>query len=183
MDRKVAFELLKEYTKSESLIKHALAVEEVMRAYAQHFGEDEEKWGIVGLLHDFDYERYPDPQEHAFKGAEILRARGYPDDVARAVMAHSDHTGTKRVSLLEKSLYAVDEPVGFIIAVALVRPNKKMSEVDVVAVTKKMKDKAFARAVDRDMLIRGAAELGVEFDSHVDFVIKALQRIAARLGL
>ncbi len=183
MNRDEAFELLKEYTKSESLIKHALAVEAAMRAYARKFGEDEEKWGITGLLHDFDYEKYPDMKEHALKGAEILAEKGYPEDVVHAVKAHNEYHGVPRESLLDKTLFAVDELCGFITAVTLVRPSKKLEEVKVKSVKKKLKDKSFARQVNREEIRKGAEELGVDLDEHIAFVIEALKPVAQDLGL
>ncbi len=183
MNRDEAWKLLKEYTKSESLIKHALAVEAAMRAYARKFGEDEEKWGITGLLHDFDYEKYPDMKEHALKGAEILAEKGYPEDVVHAVKAHNEYHGVPRESLLDKTLFAVDELCGFITAVTLVRPSKKLEEVKVKSVKKKLKDKSFARQVNRDEIRQGAEELGVDLDEHIAFVIEALKPVAHELGL
>lgn len=181
--REDAWKLLNEYTKSQSLIKHALAVEASIRAYAARFGEDVEKWGIVGLLHDFDYERYPTREEHPYKGCGILKQLGYPDDVVRAILSHADYTGVARESLLEKTLYAVDELSGFVTAVALVRPGKSIFEVDVKAVKKKLKDKAFAKGVSREDVYKGAEELGVALDEHIEFVIGALKARADDLGL
>jgi putative nucleotidyltransferase with HDIG domain len=181
--RAEAWALLTEYTQNESLIRHALAVETAMRAYARAFGEDEEAWGVVGLLHDFDYERHPTLDEHPLKGAEILRARGYPDDLVRAVLAHATHTGVPRDTRMAQALFAVDELTGFITAVALVRPSKRVAEVEPSSVKKKMKDKAFARAVNRDEIREGAALLGVDFDEHVRTVVAAMAGIASELGL
>lgn len=183
LDRDSALALLKEYTQNENLMKHALAVESAMRAYARRFGEDENLWGIVGLLHDMDYEKWPSPEDHPRKGAEILRQRGYPEEVITAILSHADYLGIPRVTPLQKALFAVDELCGFIIAVALVRPNKSLAEVDVSAIKKKMKDKAFARGVKREDLLRGAEELGVPFEEHIATVISALQAIAPALGL
>jgi putative nucleotidyltransferase with HDIG domain len=183
LDRDSAFALLKEYTQNENLIKHALAVESAMRAYARRFGEDENLWGIVGLLHDMDYEKWPSPEDHPRKGAEILQQRGYPEEVITAILSHADYLGIPRVTLLQKTLFAVDELCGFIVAVALVRPNKSLAEVDVSAVKKKMKDKAFARGVKREDILRGAEELGVPLEEHIATVISALQAIAPTLGL
>ncbi len=183
MTREEAFELLTEYTQKEGLIKHALAVEAAMRAYAKTFGEEEEAWGIVGLLHDFDYEKYPTLNDHPFRGVEILRDRGYPEEWIEAILGHAEHTGVPRKTQMAKTLFAVDELCGFITAVAYVRPNKKLSEVKVKSVKKKMKDKAFARQVNREDIRRGAEELGVNLDEHIDFVIKAMQGISDRLGL
>jgi putative nucleotidyltransferase with HDIG domain len=183
MDRTQAWSLLCEYTQSESLRKHMLAVEACMRAYAGKFGEDENKWGITGLLHDFDYEKYPTPAEHPFVGNKILEERGYPEDVRRAILSHADYSGVKRESKMEKTLYACDEVSGFITASALVKPNKSLAEVEAKSVRKKMKDKAFARSVNRDDIINGAADLGVDLEEHIAFCIEAMKGIAAELGL
>ena len=183
MTRSEAWCLLTEFTQSESLRKHALAVEACMRAYARRFGEDEERWGIVGLIHDFDYEKYPSAQEHPYKGNEILQQRGYPEDVRRAIMSHADYTGVSRESKMEKTLFACDELAGFITATALVKPNKSLSEVDARSVRKRMKDKAFARSVSREDIIKGAAELGADLDEHITFCIEAMKGVAAKLGL
>jgi putative nucleotidyltransferase with HDIG domain len=183
MDRNQAWSLLCEYTQSESLRKHMLAVEACMRAYARKFGEDEDKWGITGLLHDFDYEKYPTPAEHPFVGNKILEERGYPEDVRRAILSHADYSGVKRESRMEKTLYACDEIAGFITASALVKPNKSLAEVEAKSVRKKMKDKAFARSVNRDDIINGAADLGVDLEEHIAFCIEAMKGIAAELGL
>lgn len=154
-----------------------------MREYARRFGEDEERWGIVGLLHDFDYERWPDPPDHPLKGAAILEKLGYPEDVIYAIKSHADYLELPRIDKMSKTLYAVDEMSGFVMAVALVRPSRSVFEVKVSSVKKKMKDKAFARAIDRDQLRQGAEELGVELDDHIETVITALQRVADELGL
>jgi len=183
MDRNAAFELLREYTQSESLIKHALAVEACMRAYARHFGEDPERWGIVGLLHDFDYERYPTPDQHPWKGSEILAVRGYPEDVRRAILGHADYSGVPRDTRMAQALYACDELAGFLTAVALVKPGKSILEVEPPSVRRKMKDKAFARSVNREDIMRGAAELGVDLDQHIAFCIEAMKAVADQLGL
>lgn len=183
MDRDQAWSLLCEYTQSESLRKHMLAVEACMRAYARKFGEDENKWGITGLLHDFDYEKYPTPAEHPFVGNKILEERGYPEEVRRAILSHADYSGVKRESQMEKTLYACDEIAGFITASALVKPNKSLAEVEAKSVRKKMKDKAFARSVNRDDIINGAADLGVDLEEHIAFCIEAMKGIAAELGL
>ena len=183
MDRAAAWEVVKEHARGETLLKHARAVEAAMRAYARRFGEDEEKWGIVGLLHDFDWDVVPSPQEHPHYGANILRQRGYPEEVVRAVLSHGNHTGIPRESLMEKALFAVDELTGFVIAVALVRPTKSLDDTDVRAVRKKMKDKAFARNISREDIVRGAQELGVDLDEHIAFVIDALKPVAQELGL
>ncbi|GAB4246502.1 MAG: HDIG domain-containing protein [Acidobacteriota bacterium] len=181
VDRARAWELLNRYTSNLNLVRHALAVEAAMRAYARHFGEDEELWGVTGLIHDFDYERYPD--EHPIRGAEILRQEGYPEELVQAVLGHADHTGVPRETRMAKALYAVDELCGFITAATLVRPGKRVAELPVKSVKKRMKDKAFARAVDREAIRRGAEELGVEFDEHVGRVIQAMAEIAEELGL
>ncbi len=183
MDRQAAWDLLCEYTKGEGLRKHGLAVEGVMRHFARAHGEDEETWGIVGLLHDFDYEQHPSEELHPSEGAKILRERGYPDNVVRAILGHADYTGVPRDTLMAKVLYAVDELTGFITAVALVRPNKSLDEVEPRSVRKKMKDKAFARSVNRDDIIKGAQELGVDLDEHIAEVIGAMRGIAGELGL
>jgi len=183
MDRQAAWELLCEYTRGEGLRKHGLAVEAVMRHFARKHGEDEEAWGVVGLLHDFDYERYPNEAQHPAEGAKVLRERGYPEDVVRAILGHADYTGVPRDSLMAKVLYAVDELTGFITAVALVRPNKSLAEVEPASVRKKMKDKAFARSVNRDDIAKGAQELGVELDEHIAEVLAAMRALAGELGL
>ncbi|MGZ4870719.1 MAG: HD domain-containing protein [Candidatus Angelobacter sp.] len=183
IDRNQAWSLLCEYTQSESLRKHMLAVEACMRAYARKFGEDEDKWGITGLLHDFDYEKYPTPAEHPFVGNKILEERGYPEDVRRAIMSHADYSGVARESRMEKTLYACDEIAGFITASALVKPNKSLAEVEAKSVRKKMKDKAFARSVNRDDIINGAADLGVDLEEHIAFCIEAMKGVAKTLGL
>ena len=178
-----AWALVTEYTESESLRRHMLAVEASMRAYARHWGEDEELWGITGLVHDFDYEQHPDPAHHPQAGSAILRERGYPEVVIRAILSHADYLDVPRESRMEKTLYAVDELSGFIMAVARVRPSKAVADVTPSALRKKMKDKAFARAVSREDMLRGAEALGVPFDEHVEFTTRALTAIAADLGL
>jgi putative nucleotidyltransferase with HDIG domain len=183
MDRAQAWSLLCEYTQSDSLRKHMLAVEACMRAYARKFGEDEDKWGITGLLHDFDYEKYPTPSEHPFVGNKILEERGYPEEVRRAILSHADYSGVKRETMMEKTLYACDEIAGFITASALVKPNKSLAECEAKSVRKKMKDKAFARSVNRDDIINGAADLGIDLEEHIAFCIEAMKGIAAELGL
>jgi len=184
MTREDAWALLCEWIQNPNLRKHLLASEAAMRAYARKFGEDEEAWGIVGLLHDLDYERCPSQDAgHPFVGIEELRGRGLPEAWTRAMLSHADYSGVSRETPMEKALYAVDELVGFITAVALVRPNKALAEVDVAAVRKKMKDKAFARTVNRDDIVRGAEALGVPLDEHIGFVVAALQQIAPELGL
>ncbi|HEY3929367.1 MAG TPA: HD domain-containing protein [Candidatus Koribacter sp.] len=172
-----------EFTQSESLRKHALAVEACVRGYARKFGEDEEKWGIVGLIHDFDYEKYPSLEDHPYRGNEILAQRGWPDDVRRAIMSHAEYTGVTRESKLEKTLFACDELAGFITATALVKPSKSLAEVEAKSVRKKMKDKAFARSVNRDDIVNGAAELGVDLEEHIAFCIEAMKSVAKDLGL
>ncbi len=182
-DRQAAWDLLCEYTKTDPLRKHALAVEAAMRAYAGKFGGDEEQWGIVGLLHDFDYEAHPNPEEHPVKGAEIMRQRGWPEEIIYAVLCHADYLGLERKSPMDRAIYAVDELTGLIIAVALVRPSKSIQEVDVKAVRKKMKDKSFARAVNREDITNGADQLGVDLEEHIGFVIEALKPVANELGI
>ena len=183
MNRDDAWCLLTEFTQSESLRKHALAVEACMRAYARKFGEDEQRWGVVGLVHDFDYEKYPSAEEHPYKGNQILAERGWPDDVRRAILSHADYTGVTRESNLEKALFACDELAGFITATALVKPTKSLAEVDAKSVRKRMKDKAFARSVSRDDIVNGAAALGVDLDEHISFCIDAMKSVAKELGL
>lgn len=182
-DRTAAWTLLTEFTQSESLRKHALAVEACLRAYARKFSADEELWGTVGLLHDFDYEKYPTPQEHPYKGNEILKEREYSDEIRRAIMSHAEYTGVTRDTQLEKTLFACDELAGFITAIALVKPSKSLAEVEAKSVRKKMKDKAFARSVNRDDIISGARDLGVDLDEHIAFCIDAMKGIAQQLGL
>src|SRR5437016_9564113 len=182
-DRAAAWQLLTEYTQSESLRKHALAVEACMRAYARKFAEDEDKWAITGLLHDFDYEKFPTPQEHPFVGNKIMREKGYPEDMLRAILSHADYSGVKRESPMEKALYACDELCGLITAAALVKPTKAVADVDAKSIRKKMKDKAFARSVNRDDIINGAADLGIDLDEHITFCIEAMKGIAKELGL
>ncbi len=183
MERAEAWDILCEHTKTEPLRKHALAVEAAMRAYARKYGADEEKWGIVGLLHDFDFEMHPNPEEHPAKGAEILRQRGVAEEIVYAVLCHAHYLGLERKTPMDRAIYAADELAGFVIAVALVRPNKSIEEVDVAAVRKKMKDKGFARAVNREDIIKGAEQLGVELDEHIAFVIEALKPAAKELGI
>jgi putative nucleotidyltransferase with HDIG domain len=182
-DRTAAWNLLTEFTQSESLRKHALAVEACMRAYARKLGADEELWGTVGLIHDFDYERYPSLDDHPYRGNEILKERGYSDEIRRAIMSHAEYTGVTRDSPMEKTLFACDELAGFITAVALVKPGKSLAEVDARSVRKKMKDKAFARSVNRNDIVNGAQDLGVELEEHIAFCIEALKGIAGKLGL
>jgi putative nucleotidyltransferase with HDIG domain len=180
--------LMREYTASESLRKHMLSVEAAMRAYAGKFGEDEERWGTTGLIHDFDYERFPNnahspTEEHPWEGVRILRAKGYPEDILQAILGHAQYCNTPRESRMAKTLFAVDELTGLITATALVRPTKSVHEVDAKSVRKKMKDKAFARGVSREDVINGAQELGVDLDEHINFVISAMQARSADLGL
>jgi len=182
IDRESAWCLLTEFTQSESLRKHALSVEACMRAYAGKFGGDEDLWGIVGLLHDFDYEKYPSLEDHPYKGNEILKERGYSDEFRKAIMSHAEYTGVTRDTPMEKALFACDELAGFITAVALIKPSKSLAEVDAKSVRKRMKDKAFARKVNRDDIVNGAADLGVDLDEHISFCIEALKEIAVELG-
>src|SRR3954469_11430371 len=183
MNRDDAWALLTEHTKGESLRKHALAVEAAVRGYARKFGEDEEVWAVVALLHDFDYEQYPDLKDHPFRGADILRNRGCPEFIIRAILSHGEHTGTPRVTRLEHTLFACDEMAGFITAAALVRPSKSVSDLEPASVMKRMKDKAFARAVSRDDLRKGAEELGIPLEQHIANVIAFMREQADALGL
>ncbi len=183
-----ALALMESWTASDSLRKHMLSVEGAMRAYARHFGEDEERWGIAGLLHDFDYERFPNAAqaadtEHPSEGVRHLRTLGYPEDLLQAILGHADFTGVARATLMAKSLFAVDEICGLITAAALVRPSRSVLDLEASSVRKKMKDKAFARGVSRDDVINGAAALGVELDTHIAFVIDAMRGRASLLGL
>ncbi len=182
MTRSDALGLLKEYTKSEALLKHMYAVESAMRWYARKYGEDEEKWGITGLLHDFDYEKYPDAPDHPLKGSEILREKGYPDDVRTAILGHASYTGVPRETKMAKVLYASDELCGFIMACAVIRPNR-IADLEVSSVKKKLKDKGFARNISREDIIQGSAELGTPLDEHIQFVIDAMKSISVELGL
>jgi len=182
-DRKKALKLLKEYTKSDSLFRHAYAVEQAMRKYAQKFDEDEDKWGVTGLLHDFDYEKYPTAEEHPFEGNKILKEHGYEDDILEAIMGHADYTGVPRDSLMSKILFACDELAGFIFAVTYVRPSKSINDVKVKSVTKKLKDKGFAAKVSREDINKGIEELGIDRTEHIQFVIDALKEKASELGL
>jgi putative nucleotidyltransferase with HDIG domain len=183
LNRKMAWDLLTEFTKNDSLIKHALAVEALMRAYADKFGENAEIWGIVGLLHDFDYEMYPSIPEHPNKGSEILRRKGFPEDIVYAIASHVSELKLDRHNRLCKAIYACDEIAGFLIACALVRPGKSIIGMEPKSVRKKLKDKAFARAVNRDDIFHGAEELGIDLDEHLLFCIKALEENASTLGL
>jgi len=182
-DRERAWGLLTEFTQSESLRKHALAVEACMRAYARKMGGDENLWGVVGLLHDFDYEKWPSLDDHPYKGNEILKERGWPDEIRHAIMSHAEYTGVPRDTPMEKALFACDELAGFITACALVKPGKSLSEVEAKSVRKKMKDKAFARSVSRDDIVQGAADLGVDLEEHIAFCIEAMKGVAQALGL
>jgi putative nucleotidyltransferase with HDIG domain len=186
MTRQDAWTLLCEYTQSESLRKHALAVECAVKAYARKFGGNEDTWSITALLHDFDYEKYPnpvDPGGHPYKGNAILKEKGYSDEVRKAIMSHAEYTGVPRETLMEKALFACDELCGFITAVSYVRPSKSVKDVEVKSVQKKMKDKAFAAKVKREDIIQGARELNVELDAHIGFVIQAMRENADALGL
>jgi len=180
--------IMHEYTASDSLRKHMLSVEAAMRAYAEKFGEDAERWGITGLIHDFDYERFPNDahsptEEHPAEGVRILRSHGFPEDILEAILGHAQYSGVPRQSMMAKTLFAVDELTGLITATALVRPSKSVMEVEAKSVRKKMKDKAFARGVNRDDVINGAADLGVDLDEHIAFVIQAMQGVAGEIGL
>jgi len=177
-----------EYTASESLRKHMLAVEAAMRAYAEKFNEDPDRWGLAGLIHDFDYERYPNAahsamDEHPAQGVRLLRERGWPDDILQAILGHATYCGVARETIMAKALFAVDELTGLVTATALVRPSKSLHEVDARSVRKKMKDKGFARGVNRDDVMVGAQELGVDLDAHIQFVIDAMRARASDLGL
>ena len=183
MNRDDAWQLLNEYTKSESLLKHALAVEAAVRGYARLFGEDEEAWGLVALLHDFDYERWPTPEDHPFRGCEILREKGYPEWVTRAILSHAEYSGVPRESRFEKTLWACDEMAGFVTAASLVRPSKSVFDLEPKSVIKRMKDKAFARAVNRDDLRRGAEDLGLPLEEHIANVVSFMRERADALGL
>jgi predicted hydrolase (HD superfamily) len=182
MDRQATWDLLCEYTKNENLRKHALAVEACMRAYARKFSEDEEEWGVVGLIHDFDYEVYPNAPDHPLKGSEILKQQGYSEEIRRAVLGHADYTGVPRDTLMARVLFACDELAGFITACSLVRPDK-IASLEAKSVRKRMKDKAFARSVSRDDITKGAEELGIPLEEHITFCIQAMRSIADQLGL
>ncbi len=183
LSRDEAWNLFCEWTDSESLRRHVLAVEAGMRAYARRFGEDEEVWGITGLLHDLDYERFPAPETHGAIGADELARRGYPDEIVHAVRSHNDALGIPRVSRLDHLVYACDELAGFLVAVALMRPSRRMADVEPSTVRKRMKDKAFARAVPREMLLAGAEEIGLDFDEHVARMVRYLSVVGPQLGL
>ena len=182
MDRQAAWDLLCEYTKNENLRKHALAVEACLRAYARKFGEEDEKWAVVGLIHDFDYELYPNAPDHPLKGSEILKEKGVSEEIRRAILGHADYTGVARDTSLAKALYACDELAGFVTACALVRPDR-IATLEAKSVRKRMKDKAFARAVSREDITKGAEELGLPLDEHITFCIAAMRGIAQQLGL
>ncbi|OGU01821.1 MAG: HAD family hydrolase [Gemmatimonadetes bacterium GWC2_71_10] len=188
MNRADALALMHEYTPSDALRKHMYAVEAALRAYAAKYGEDQNTWGVVGLLHDFDYERFPNDAhsataEHPSEGSRILAAKGYPEDLRRAIMGHASYTGVPRDTLLARTLFAVDELCGFLVACALVRPSRSLADLEVSSVKKKLKDKAFARGVNRDEVRQGAEELGVPLDDHIAFVIQALRPVEQTLGL
>jgi putative nucleotidyltransferase with HDIG domain len=183
LNREDAWKLLTTYTTSDSLLKHAMAVEASVAGYARKFGEDEQAWGVVALLHDFDYERWPTPEDHPFRGCEILREQGYPEWVTRAILSHADYSGVARISLLEKTLWACDELSGFIVAASLVRPTKSILDLEPKSVLKRMKDKAFARAVKREDLRQGAEELGLPLEEHIGNVISFMRERADALGL
>jgi putative nucleotidyltransferase with HDIG domain len=183
MDRGQAWEIVCEFVKSDSLRRHALAVETCVTAYARKLGEDEQKWALAALLHDFDWEIHPAAPDHPMKGEPLLAERGVDEEIRRAILSHADYSGVARVSPLEKTLYACDELAGFLTACSYVKPGRSIQEVDVKSVRKKLKDKAFARNVNRDDIVRGAAELGVDLDEHIDFCIRAMQDHAAELGV
>jgi putative nucleotidyltransferase with HDIG domain len=183
LTRDAALQILYEFTKSEGLRKHALAVESCVTAYARKLGEDEAKWSVAALLHDFDYEMHPDAPDHPIKGEPILAERGVAEDIRRAILSHANYSGVPRESALEKTLFACDELSGFITAVSLVKPGRSVHEVDTKSVRKKMKDKAFARSVSREDIVNGAAEMGVDLDEHIDFCVRAMQAKAKELGL
>ncbi len=183
LDRDQAWSILCEFTKSDGLRKHALAVETCVTAYARKLGEDEKLWSVTALLHDFDWEIHPTLEEHPQKGEAILAERGVPEEIRRAILSHADHTGVPRQSALEKTLYACDELAGFITAISYVKPHRSVHEVDVSSVKRKMKDKAFARSVNRQDIVVGAQELGVPLEEHIDFCVKAMQARAEELGL
>lgn len=183
MDRETAYKVVEEHVESDSLKKHLLAVEACMRAYARREDGDEETWAVAGLVHDFDWEICPTPESHPTFGAEILKERGFPDDIVRAVLSHGNHTGISRDTPMEKALFACDELSGFVTAVALVRPNRSLGDTSVRSVKRKLRDKAFARAINRDDINQGAEELGVELDEHIQFIIDALKPMAPVLGL
>ncbi len=182
-NRDLCLEILNEHTKSDSLLKHAFAVESCVKAYAEKYNKDIDYWGNVALLHDFDYEMYPTSEEHPFKGSEILKDKGFSEEFRNAILSHADYSNVPRSSLLEKVLFACDELAGFITAVTYVRPSRSIDEVEVKSVKKKLKDKAFARAVNRDEIKKGAEELGIDIDEHIEFCIKAMRANKKLLGL
>ncbi|MCH6552739.1 MAG: HDIG domain-containing protein [Acidobacteria bacterium] len=182
-NREEAWKLLCEYTQSENLRKHALAVEACVRAYARKFSGDEALWGVTALLHDFDYEKFPNAPDHPLEGSKILRARGYPEELIQAILSHADYMDVPRQTPLQKALFACDELAGFITAVTLVRPSKSLADVAVKSVKKKFKDKAFARTVKREDIYGGASELGVDLEEHIAFCLEAMRGIADQLGL
>jgi len=183
MDRETALAVVEEHAKSDGLRKHLLAVETRMKAYARQEGEDEDRWGIAGLVHDFDWEVCPTPEAHPTYGAEILRERGFREDIVRAMLLHGNHTGIVRETTMEKALFACNELSGFVTAVALVRPTKSLSDTKVQSVKRKMKDKRFAASVSREDIVQGAEKLGVDLDEHIEFIIEALKPIAREIGL
>ena len=183
VDREQTIGFLGQHVKTEMLMKHLLTVEAAMRGYARSYGEDEDRWGIAGLLHDFDWEICPTPEDHPTFGSEILRQHGYPEDIVRAVLTHGEHTGIPRESLMEHTLFAVDELSGFIRAVALVRPSKSLDDVTPRSVRRKMRDKGFAKDVNREDIIKGAEELGVDLDEHISFIVESMKPIAEQIGL
>ena len=183
MERDQTIDFLRRHVKTEMLMKHLLTVEASMRGYARKYGEDEERWAIAGLLHDFDWEICPTPQDHPIYGSEILREHGYPEDIIRAVLTHGDHTGIPRESLMEHTLFAVDELSGFIRAVALVRPSKSLDDVTPRSVKRKLRDKNFAKDVNRDDILRGAEELGIDLDEHITFVVESMKPVAQQIDL
>jgi putative nucleotidyltransferase with HDIG domain len=183
-----ALALMHEYTANDSLRKHMLSVEAGMRAYAEKFGEDAERWGLAGLIHDFDYERYPNDahsptEEHPAEGVRILRSKGWPEDILQAILGHANYSGVPRETQMAKTLFAVDELTGLITATALVKPSRSVHDVEAKSVRKKMKDKAFARGVNRDDIMIGVSEMGIDLDEHIAFVISAMQRVASSIGL
>ncbi len=183
MDREHTLQFLSQHVKTEVLMKHLFAVEAAMRGYARKYGEEEEQWGIAGLLHDFDWEICPTPEDHPNCGAQILRDHGYPEEMVRAVLTHGDHTGIPRESLMEHTLFAVDELSGFVRAVTLVRPSKSLSDVTPASVKRKMRDKNFAKDVNREDIVRGAEELGVDLDEHIAFVVESMKAVAEQIDL
>lgn len=183
MNREQAWEILCEFTKSDSLRRHALAVEACVAAYAEKFGADREEWSVTALLHDFDYEMHPDAPDHPMKGEPILAERGVSESVRRAILSHANYSGVPRVSPLEKTLFACDELAGFLTAVSYVKPSRSIHEVELASVKKKLKDKGFARSVSRDDIMRGTEEMGIDLDQHIDFCIRAMRARAQELGL